>query len=664
MNNKKPLTNIIQKKVNESFLILDFEIIDDKFKSNVIIHEEVNKNDDKLIKYLIKNFHKQKLEKPYLQHIYQIISILINKHKKYYNWLRYISLPKLNKFVQIKHNTLYLFIPKIDEISNRVVDKYLQQNILNSILLTVLKKFINLIKEDKNNDSVENKLNIMIKSIFKESNKLLETKSLTLNNPALCLINRSNKEFICYLKEDTHNNKSIFKIDCRKFRTNSFYTKILDKFEKILYDQFDLESQKIYFIGVDQFYSELFINNLLNKLWIPNLLSKQLTAYTCENTGSIIYESLSGSSNLEFFFKKRENKNNYKLLNSILLQLYGSLLMLQDPYNGMILLHKQLSGDSIQVVKGSEESIIFEELNIDYYVLESIFSTFETKDLINLEEKFRIWIKNTYEFEENSDNNDEDEDYDEDDEDVDDVDDIDYVDEDINDEDLYENNNNQVGGKRKRKKRESRYNSNKNEVDVDDVDDLDVDDVDTDDENNSDVDNNYKIDLINGMKIVFSNFNKASISTLIEKSDKSRTLMRLHSIGNVDNNSNDKIDKINYEQYTDIGSIYTINDYTENDIFFYISFDTYYSLIAFLLDENNSKIFFKNIYYRWIWSSLWESEKVAKNINNKIRSFQKDKKKEINKKVLKILEGVKLLNSATYILFLKMFYLQEKELLV
>ena len=82
MNDQKLFVDIIQKRAAESFLILDFEIIDNQFKPNVIIHEEISGDDNKLVKYLIKNFHKQKLQKPHLQHIYQIIALLYKKHKK------------------------------------------------------------------------------------------------------------------------------------------------------------------------------------------------------------------------------------------------------------------------------------------------------------------------------------------------------------------------------------------------------------------------------------------------------------------------------------------------------------------------------------------------------------------------------------------------------
>lgn len=667
MSDQKLFVDIIQKRIDESFLVLDFEIDDDKLKPNVIIHEEISGDDYKLVKYLIKNFHKRKLRKPYLQHIYQIIALLVKKHKKYYGWLREIQLPKLNKFIQIEHKELYLFVPKIDEICNRVVEQYLRQDILYNSFISRLKELLTLIKRKDSNEAIESKLNKILKSIFVESDRLLDTESLTSNNPCLCLNKKSHKEFLCYLKEIKDNDKTTFKIDCTNFKTNSFYTKIWDKVKTVTYNQLNFESQKIHFIGVDEFHAELFINSLLKKLWMPDMLVNQLTAYTCEDKGNIVYQSIAKSSNLDSLFRRKENKNNFKMFNSLLLQLYGSLLTLQDPEQAMMLLHNQLGTDSIQVAKSDKESIVFEEFDIDDDVLETVVTIFEKNKFANLEQEFIDWLNERYGFELNEEeNNSVENDIEDDDEDE--IDDEENDEEDDNTNDNNEYNNDQEGGVDDENDIE--------DVDNDDEDDEENKDYDEEDEDNNDDDlqndenkeektkednKKYEINLVNNMQIMLTNFNKASISTLVTSDDESRTLMRLYAVTSSNVGSNDTIEQIDYDKYTDIGSTYTLDDYTPGDNLFYLSFDTYYSFISFLLDEANRRIFFKNKHYQWIWNSIWESEKDANKIRSRLFSNQKGKRDEC--KILEILQGVTLLNSATYILFLKMFYLQDNELL-
>lgn len=676
---KEIFVNILQNRSKESFIVIDFELSSDKknnkknknnksnknikntvLKPNIVIYKEIKGDDNKIVKYLTKNFHIIELKKPYLYHLYHIIYTIMKKHTQYYSWMRKLDLPKMNSFAKLDHKKLYLFIPKVDEICNRVTSQYFQLKEVNKIftdrlkhVLTVIKQKDNVGKGENVDKEVEETLLKIIGSLFTESKHLLDLNGLRSKNPCLCLSKHNHKDFICYLKKSNKkDNKDKdkqpeFTIECENFRSNSYRTMMWETIieeKSIIYSGVKFEEHMIYTIGVDHFYTAIFNNSIISSLWKGNSIVQPLTAYSCKNRGYVVYDNSKDRTPINSLLRRKDNKGDYKLINSTLLQLFGSLMELQDP-NDFMLLHKNLNGNTVLVENGDEDFAVY-ETEIDYELIESIMKQFENRELTQLEDEFLKWLNDKYGFEYDFDVKDYQEEDDQEDANQEDNDQKDYENED-EDEDEEDNNddnsNDNMAGGRYEEDDNNKSNNNKNN---------------NNQKNNNSKMDSFKVNMIKKMRVLLSDFSNSAVTTFVDNNKK----MRLYSTTDkVIGEEESQIEQIDYDKYVDIESLYTLDEYTPNNVWFYTSFDSYYFMISYLLDEVNNRSFFKNRYYRWIWSSMWENEDSANKLKGKL--LQSEKSKNRSEKVLELLQGVILKNSVTHSLFLRLYYLQKQKLI-
>ena len=636
--NNELFVNILQKKRNDGILILDFTIANEQFEPITVIHDQLKGEYNKLVKYLVKNYHVGKLLDPRHTHIYQIIYKIVKRYPLYYSWLKHIDLKKVNESLK-RFKEVYLFIPRRGEICNRVINFY-NNNTAFDQFYDKIKDIAAFLVTDPEDDIIKERVDIILRGIFKQSERLLAKDRLIKDNPCLCH-EKKGDNYVCYLRQSDKQ----FSIICENNRNEQFfnlpYLLSVDK-SCIQYNSYLIETMKVIELGVEQFYSALFINNYLQKVWNRNRVQKQLSAFVCGNRGEIVYKSTHGS--LSNLFYRKENRNNAKLMVSTLLQLYGSLLELQE--EEYFLLHKQLGGNSVVVNREDQLREIEYLVNIDAELFESITREFEDTQLAQLEARFTKWFNEKYELDidDNSNHNnsnhnnsnlelntDVDEDEDENDNNDDDENDDDENNDDENDEEEL------VGGDPNNEDRdeddENENNDNQNEEE--DYDQL-----------------RMKVFVKHGLSVRIGNFSKAALS--FEITDD--TTLRLYASRGV----GEQIDTDRYDRFLDYAAVYKTSEMDPKLPWFYMSYDGYYFLISFLLEPSNTNLF-KNKSLNWIWKSIWCTQEEADHCMKLIISKQGDKDKHAA--TLAILSECKLRNDLNWSIFLRLHFLQQSNLI-